>query len=148
MLDADLAVLYGVSTKALNQAVKRNKARFPQDFMFRLTKKEKLEVVTNCDHLERLKFSRTLPFAFTEHGTIMLANVLNSEKAIEASVQVVRAFAKLRRVLATHVELAKRIDLLERKYDGQFRQVFEAIKRLIISPETSTKRIGFSRERD
>lgn len=80
MLDADLAVLYGVSTKALNQAVKRNKARFPQDFMFRLTKKEKLEVVTNCDHLERLKFSRTLPFAFTEHGTIMLANVLNSEK--------------------------------------------------------------------
>jgi hypothetical protein len=93
MLDADLAELYGVPTKALNQAVRRNKDRFPPDFMFRLTKQEKTEVVTNCDHLQKLKFSPVLPYAFTEHGAVMLANILNAPRAIKVSVYVVRAFA-------------------------------------------------------
>ena len=86
MLDTDLAEVYGVKTRTLNQAVKRNRERFPKDFMFRLTVREKQEVITNCDHLSRLKFSRALPFAFTEHGAIMAASVLNSPRAIEASV--------------------------------------------------------------
>src|SRR5579871_3477473 len=92
ILDVDLAVLYGVTTGALNQAVKRNLSRFPTDFMFQLTEAEKTEVVTNCDSLARLKFSPHLPHAFTEHGALMLANVLNSERAAQTSVQVVRAF--------------------------------------------------------
>ena len=90
ILDADLAVLYGVSTKALNQAVKRNLERFPTDFLFQLTAEEKSEVVTACDHLARLRFSPNLPYAFTEHGVLMAANVLNSQRAIKASVQVDR----------------------------------------------------------
>jgi ORF6N domain len=98
MLDSDLAHLYGVSTKAFNQAIKRNTQRFPPDFKFRLTKREKTEVVTNCDHLKKLRFSPALPAAFTEHGAIMAA-VLNSERAIKVSVFVVRAFVKLRAML-------------------------------------------------
>ena len=96
MLDADLAKLYGVPTKVLNQAVKRNIERFPLDFMFQLTKDEKDEVVTNCDHLKKLKFSPNLPYAFTEHGAIMLATILNSPVAVQASIQIVRAFIRLR----------------------------------------------------
>ena len=115
MLDADLAALYGVPTKVLNQAVKRNRERFPPDFMFRLTPREKAKVVTDCDHLGRMKFSSTLPHAFTEHGAIMLANVLNSSRAIELSLQVVRTFMRLRETLATHVELARRLEELERR---------------------------------
>jgi hypothetical protein len=92
IVDADLAEFYGVQTKVLNQAVKRNKDRFPEDFMFRLTKVEKVEPVTNCDHLEKLKFSPKTPQVFTEHGAIMAANVLNSTRAIEVSVYIVRAF--------------------------------------------------------
>ena len=92
MLDSDLAELYGVPTKALNQAVKRNKERFPDDFMFQLAKTEKDEVVTNCDHLSRLKFSPNLPFAFTEHGAIMAATILNSPVAVQTSIHVVRTF--------------------------------------------------------
>ena len=96
MLDADLAGLYGVTTKRLNEQVKRNRKRFPADFMFQLTSREKAEVVANCDHLTRLKFSPTNPFAFTEHGAVMVASVINSERAVEVSVYVVRAFVKLR----------------------------------------------------
>ena len=106
MLDADLARLYGVSTKRLNEQVKRNGSRFPKDFMFRLTAKERNEVVANCDHLQHLKFSSTLPHAFTEHGTIMLASVLNSRRAVEVSVFVVRAFVKLREKLSVHRKVA------------------------------------------
>jgi hypothetical protein len=113
ILDADLAELYGVSTKALNQAVKRNAERFPPDFAFLLTAKEKNEVVTNCDHLARLKFSPVLPRAFTEHGAIMAANVLNSQQAVQMSVFVVRAFVKMRRLLGDTRELAQRLSLLE-----------------------------------
>ena len=130
MLDADLAELYGVLTKVLNQAVKRNKERFPVDFMFQLTKEEKDEGVTNCDHLKRLKFSPTLPHAFTEHGAIMLATILNSPVAVQSSIQVVRAFVRLRQMLASNAELARKLDTLERKYDAQFKVVFDAIRQL------------------
>ncbi len=143
MLDADLAKLYGVPTKALNQAVKRNQDRFPPDFMFQLTRREKAEVVTNCDHLQRLKFSPTLPHAFTEHGAIMLANVLNSHVAVQVSIQIVRAFIKLREAVASHKDLALRLDHLEQKYHAQFKVVFEAIRQLMTSPEPEKRKIGF-----
>jgi hypothetical protein len=143
MIDADLARLYGVGTKALNQAVKRNKERFLEDFMFQLTKREKTEVVTNCDHLGRLKFSPTLPYAFTEHGALMLANVLNSEVAVRASVQVVRAFVRLREVLGAHKALARRLAELEKKYDSQFKVVFDAIRQLMEPAKPKPRRIGF-----
>ncbi|MBM3745539.1 MAG: ORF6N domain-containing protein [Acidobacteria bacterium] len=145
MLDADLARLYGVRTKRLNEQVKRNRDRFPQDFMFQLTAQEKTEVVADCDHLQRLKFSPALPYAFTEHGAVMLANVLNSKVAVRASVQVVRAFVKLREVLATHRELAHKIAEMEEKYDERFRAVFAAIKKLMEPPVLPPKRrIGFT----
>lgn len=147
MLDADLAELYGVLTKVLNQAVKRNKERFPVDFMFQLTKEEKDEVVTNCDHLKRLKFSPTLPHAFTEHGAIMLATILNSPVAVQSSIQVVRAFVRLRQMLASNAELARKLDSLERKYDAQFKVVFDAIRQLMTPPEPKRKRIGFIHEK-
>lgn len=148
MLDADLATLFNVPTKALNQAVKRNLARFPKDFMFQLTAVEKAGVVTVCDHLQQLKFSRTLPFAFTEHGVVMLANVLNSLTAVSVSIQIVRAFVKLRQTIASHKNLARRIDELEEKYETQFKVVFRAIRQLMTPPEPTKRRIGFlARER-
>jgi hypothetical protein len=142
-LDADLAKLYGVTTKRLNQQVKRNRARFPEDFMFQLTTEEKAEVVANCDHLSRLKFSPAFPYAFTEHGAIMAASVLNTPRAIEASISVVRAFVKLREMLATHKDLERKLTALEKKYDEQFKVVFEVIRQLMASPETPQKKIGF-----
>lgn len=134
MLDADLADLYGVPTKVLNQAVKRNADRFPPDFMFQLTAEEKQKVVTTCDHLRKLKFSASLPYAFTEHGAVMLAAVLNSPAAVEASLHVVRAFVRLRQLMASHEELAKRVEALEKKFDRRFRVVFEAVK-LLMEPQ-------------
>lgn len=107
MIDADLAELYGVATKALNQAVKRNSERFPDEFMFQLSQTEKDEVVTNCDHLTRLKFSKTLPYAFTEHGALMVATVPNTQRAVEISLYVVRAFVALRDMLASNKALAR-----------------------------------------
>ena len=146
MLDTDLAVLYGVSTRALNQAVKRNKVRFPADFMFRLTKREKEEVITNCDHLQRLRFSPVLPNAFTEHGAIMLASVLNSKRAIEVSVHVVRAFVKLREMLSAHKEVSRKLSELEKKvesHDEHIRALFQAIRQLMALPEKKKRGIGF-----
>lgn len=144
ILDSDLAVLYGVSTKRLNEQVKRNIDRFPLDFMFRLTSAERSEVVANCDHLARLKFSPTLPFAFTEHGAIMAANVLNSPRAVEASVMVVRAFIRLRQMLISHADLAKKLKELESRYDSQFEIVFDAIRELMEPPPAAPKgKIGF-----
>ena len=143
MLDADLAEIYGVTTKVLNQAVKRNAVRFPTDFMFQLTEAEKLEVVTNCDHLAKIKFSPHLPYVFTEHGALMLANVLNSERAALASVQVVRAFVRLRQMLASNAELSRKLAALEKKYDAQFKVVFDAIRQLMTPPETKRREIGF-----
>ena len=105
MLDADLAELYGVETKRLNEQMRRNIERFPEDFMFRLSAEEKAEVVANCDHLARLKYSATLPYAFTEHGALMLGNVLKSDRAVEVSLMVVRTFVQLRQMLASNAEL-------------------------------------------
>jgi hypothetical protein len=143
ILDSDLAALYRVTTKALNQAVNRNTGRFPEDFAFRITTKEKEEVVTKCDHLSRLKFSPVLPFAYTEHGTIMAATVLNSQRAVETSVFVVRAFVRMREAMASHRELAHRLNELEKTYDARFRVVFDAIRALMEPPKTPRRRIGF-----
>ena len=143
MLDADLAAIYAVSTKRLNEQVKRNLRRFPPDFMFQLTESEKANVVANCDHLARLRFSPYLPYAFTEHGALMLANVLNSERAVVASVQVVRAFVRLRSLLASHAELARKLEALEKKYDAQFKVVFDAIRQLMNPPVSPRRYIGY-----
>ena len=146
MLDADLADLYGATTKRLNEQVKRNRNRFPADFMFQLTSKEKAEVVANCDHLAKLKFSPAKPFAFTEHGAVMVASVLNSERAVEVSVYVVRAFVKLREMLGTHRKLAQKLAELERtveSHDRHIRSLFEAIRQLMEPPATRSRRIGF-----
>lgn len=143
MLDIDLAAIYGVTTKRLNEQVKRNASRFPADFMFQLTELEKAEVVANCDHLARLKFSPHLPYAFTEHGALMLANVLNSESAANTSVMVVRAFVQLRQMLASNTELARKLESLEKKYDAQFKVVFDAIRQLMAPPAKPKREIGF-----
>jgi hypothetical protein len=146
MLDKDLAHLYGVTTKRLNEQVKRNRNRFPVDFMFQLTSKEKAEVVANCDHLVKLKFSPAKPFAFTEHGAVMVASVLNSKRAVEVSVYVVRAFVKVREVLGAHSELAQKLIELERRvesHDTHIRSLFDAIRQLMEPPTTKSRRIGF-----
>jgi hypothetical protein len=146
ILDADLAVLYGVSTKRLNEQVRRNISRFPPDFMFKLTAKEKAEVVANCDHLRKLKFSPSLPQAFTEHGAIMAASVLNTSRAVKVSVYVVRAFVRLRRVLSTHRQLAQKLAELERKlesHDEHIRTLFDAIRELMAPPSPKRRKIGF-----
>ncbi len=143
MLDIDLAELYGVPTKALNQAVKRNKDRFPPDFMFRLSKEEKAEVVTICDHLSNLRFSPMLPHAFTEHGILMLSSVLHSKRAVQANIAIMRAFVRLRELIASHKDLAKKLEELEQKYDAQFRVVFDAIRQLMTPLPPTPRRIGF-----
>lgn len=148
ILDSDLAEAYGVTTKVLNQAIRRNSARFPPDFMFRLTRREKQKVVTNCDHLQSLKYSPVSPCAFTEHGAIMAASVLNSAKAVAVSVFVVRAFVRLREMISRHKELARKIAELERKFgnhDEQIMVLVEAIEQLM-NPKlpSKTRRIGFT----
>jgi hypothetical protein len=147
IVDADMAEVYGVPTRRLNEQVRRNKDRFPDDFMFQLTVEEKAEVVANCDHLEKLKFSKALPLVFTEHGAIMAASVLNSPKAVEVSVFVVRAFVQLRETIAGHKELARKIAKLERKlgdHDEQIMVLVEAIKQLMDpKPPPKNRRIGF-----
>jgi hypothetical protein len=148
ILDADLAELYGVSTKVFNQAVRRNQDRFPEDFKFRLTPVEKREVVTDCDHLRKLKYSSTLPYAFTEHGAIMAATVLNTPRAITISVYVVRAFVKLRGLVSSQTDFARKLENLEKRLEGhdeKFDVVFTAIRELMQPPIDSPKRrIGFS----
>jgi len=143
MLDADLAELYGVTTKRLNEQVRRNQGRFPEDFMFQLSSDEKAEVVANCDHLAKLKFSPTLPYAFTEHGALMVASVLNTTKAIEISVFVVRAFVKMREMVVSNKEIVRRLDNLEKKYDSQFKVVFDALRALMAPPLKTKRKIGF-----
>jgi hypothetical protein len=117
-----------------------------RDFMFKLTAGEKAEVVANCDHLKRLKFSPTLPYAFTEHGAVMLANVIKSKRAIDASIQIVRAFIRLRQMVVSHAELARKLEALERKYDAQFRVVFDAIRELMSPQKPKQRQIGFERK--
>jgi hypothetical protein len=146
ILDADLAKLYGVPTERLNQQVRRNQGRFPADFMFHLTKDEKLEVLANCKHLSGLRFSQALPLAFTEHGAIMAASVLNTQRAVEASIFVVRAFVKIREVLVAHKELALKLAELEfrvKGHDEQILAIVEAIRQLMAPSDTPGERIGF-----
>ena len=147
ILDADLAGLYGVPTKALNQAIKRNSDRFPEDFMFQLTEDEKAEVVTNCDHLPRLKFSRTLPYAITEHGALMAANVLNSPDAVKMSVHVVRMFIKQREFLLAQSDVLTRLAQMDAtllKHDDALRVIWRELQPLLSPPPAPPKRqIGF-----
>jgi len=151
MLDTDLAAFYGVPTKALNQAVKRNSARFPADFRFQLTRSERQELVTNCDRFAPMKHSTVLPYAFTEHGAIMAATVLNSERAVQVSVLVVRAFVRLRQILAEHRDLARRIEALEREFvhrtdehEAHIRRIYDILDDLMNPPAPPRKgRIGF-----
>lgn len=156
MLDVDLAALYGVETKRLNEQVKRNRDRFPEDFMFQLTAAEKAEVVANCDHLTNLKFSKSLPYAFTEFGAIQAANVLNSARAVDMSVYVVRAFVQLREVLTGNKELALKLAELESRierklasHDQAITGLIDAIRSLMHSPEPPPKRqIGFVTDKE
>ncbi|MFN8281798.1 MAG: ORF6N domain-containing protein [Chitinophagales bacterium] len=152
MFDSDLAELYQIQTKVLNQAVKRNIHRFPKDFMFQLTEKEyithlKSQIVTSSVNKLSSNWGgkRKLPYVFTEHGTVMLASVVNSAIAIEVSIQVVRIFIKLRQLLESNKELTDKISKLEEKYDEQFAVVFDAIKQLITQDEAPIERtpIGF-----
>jgi len=157
MIDVDLADLYGVPTKRLNEQVKRNRERFPSDFLFQLTPEEKAEVVANCDHLQKLKFSKVLPFAFTEHGAIQAANVLASAQAVEMGIYVVRAFVHLREALSTNAEVLKRLSELELKTESlelshdtfshntrlQLRQLLDAVRELTTPPNPPKRPIGF-----
>jgi len=144
MLDADLAKLYGVTTKALNQAMRRNRTRFPEDFAFRLSATEfdnlRSQIVTTSQKYRR---SDSLPVAFTEQGVAMLSSVLRSSRAVEVNIAIMRTFVQLRRLMDTNRDLARKIEALEKKYDEQFAVVFDAIKELIAPPEPPKKQIGF-----
>jgi hypothetical protein len=143
MLDSDLAQLYGVQTRHLTRQVRRNIKRFPSDFMIQLTRKEYRELL-RCQFgtLEMGKFSKYLPNAFTEQGIAMLSSVLNSDKAIRVNIQIMRTFVQIRKMLVTHVDLRRKIEAMERKYNKQFAIVFEAIEQLL-EPPKQTKAIGF-----
>ena len=151
IIDADLAEFYGVPTKRLNEQVKRNKERFPEDFMFQLSPEEKTELVAKCGHLAKLKFSPTQPFAFTEHGAIMAASVLNSPRAAETSIFIVRAFVKLRSMIAEHKELSQKIARIERnlaEHDEQIIALIRAIKEFLQpEPVPRKRRIGFQTDK-
>lgn len=143
MLDADLAVLYGVETRELVQAVKRNIERFPDDFMFRLTIDEFKNLRSQSVISSGYGGRRTPPYAFTEQGVAMLSGVLKSPRAVRVNVEIMRAFVQLRQLLASHGELAKKLDALETRYDAQFKVVFQAIRELMKPPVRSRKAIGF-----
>jgi hypothetical protein len=150
MLDADLAALYGVETKMLVRAVKRNINRFPTDFMFQLSKEEFDNLRFHFGTSSYWGGRRYRPYAFTEQGVAMLSSVLHSQRAIQVNIEIMRAFIRLRQMLASHVELARKLDALEKKYDAQFKQVFEAIRQLMAPPEPKRRPIGFRKgdERD
>ncbi len=149
MLDFDLAELYKVENRTLKQAVRRNMDRFPDDFMFQLTKTEWLEVITNCDNLpDTLKFSPSEPFAFTEQGVAMLSSVLKSKKALQINISIMRAFVLLRQFSLTNKELTRKLNELENRYDKKFNTIFEAIDYLLKKDKIDTaqkkrKRIGY-----
>jgi ORF6N domain len=149
MIDRDLAELYGVPTKYLNQQVHRNILRFPFTFMFQLSEQEKSELVAFCNRFESLKHSTSLPFAFTEHGVAMLASVLSSDRAIKMSIFIINTFVRLRQTLYTHKELAHKFEQLEGKVgdlDSEVKAIFDAIKQLMTTPPDKPKKIGFLRE--
>jgi hypothetical protein len=147
ILDTDLAGLYGVTIKRLREQVRRNPDRFPDEFMFTLNFREKDEVAAKCGDLGNLRFSRTLPFVFTEFGALMAANILNSPTAIKVSVEVIRAFVRMREVLAAHRELADKLAAMEEKYDVQFLEVFEAIEMLAeVGDQKRNRKLGFVKD--
>jgi len=144
MLDDDLAILYGVETKVLNRSVKRNLRRFPEDFMFQLSTKE-FESLRCQFGTSKRGGRRYPPYAFTEQGVAMLSRVLNSKRAIQVNIEIMRAFVRLRQILGSNAELARKLAALEKKYDAQFRIVFDAIRELMTPPEPKKKRsIGFA----
>jgi hypothetical protein len=143
MLDFHLAELYGVETRALKQAVRRNPERFPEDFMFELTPEEARLLVSQTVIPGLGKLGGAVPMAFTEQGVAMLSSVLRGERAVQVNIAIMRAFVKLRQLLATHVELAGKLDEMEKKYDGQFRMVFDALRRLMALPAKPVREIGF-----
>jgi len=141
LLDRDLAELYGVETRMLNQAVGRNKKRFPEDFMFVLTREE-ITRISQSVTSSKIKYSKRVT-AFTEQGVAMLSSVLNSDRAVEVNIAIMRAFVQLRKMIASNAELAHKLDELEEKYDEQFRIVFDAIRALIEHDQKPPKKIGF-----
>jgi hypothetical protein len=147
LIDADLASIYGVETRVLNQAIKRNSERFPKDFIFQLNAEEKLKVITNCDHLARLKFAKSLPFAFTEHGALMAATVLNSPSAVAMSVYVIRAFIQMREQLAANREILQRLAEIDKTlldHDSVLRDIYRQLLPLLQPvPGPPKRRIGF-----
>ena len=152
IIDKDLAELYEVKTKRLNEQVKRNVKRFPSNFMFQLTKEEKEYVVANCDHLKNLKFSPFLPYVFTEHGTMMLANVLNSDRAIAVSIQIVEAFIKMREILTDNLNIKLEIEDIKKKlshHSKNIELVFNYLDELIEKKENPKPRpkIGYKKDR-
>jgi hypothetical protein len=150
LIDADLAEIYGVTTKRLNEQVKRNADRFPIDFVFPLTDEEKREVVANCDHLARLKFSKSRPRVFTEHGAIMAAMILNSPEAVKMSVYVVRAFVQMREQIVANAAVLKRLGEIDRtlmEHDEALSTIWSKLEPLLAPPpEPKRKRIGFVTE--
>lgn len=143
MLDSDLARLYGTTTKRLNEQVRRSRKRFPEDFMFRLTYQEVTALRSQIATSKGRGGRRYLPYAFTEQGVAMLSSVLNSNRAIEVNILIMRAFVKLRQLLMTHADLSRKLDVLEKRYDAQFRVVFDAIRELMKPPDPKKRRIGF-----
>jgi len=146
ILDADIAELYGVETKMLVRAMKRNRDRFPPDFMLQLTQEqydEYLRCQIGTSKTEGRGGRRYLPYAFTEQGVAMLSSVLRSKRAVLVNIEIMRVFVRLRTMLSENAELARRLDALEHKYDAQFKMVFEAIRQLMAPPATAIKKIGF-----
>lgn len=148
MIDSDIAELYGVTTKRLNEQVKRNTNRFPNNFMFELTKEEKNEVVANCDHLQKLKFSPVLPKVFTEHGIMMVANVLTSERAISVSIRIIEVFIKMRQIFTDNLSLKLDIEEIKKKLSNHTKNielVFQYLDELTDKKENEKPRtkIGF-----
>ena len=143
MLDRDLAELYGVETRALVQAVRRNRERFPQDFMFQIAREELRGLRSQIVISKGRGGLRRLPYAFTEQGVAMLSSVLKSKRAAAVNVEIMRAFVRLRSLLASHADLSRKLDALEARYDSQFKIVFDAIRELMTPPEPKRRRLGF-----
>ncbi len=148
MLDSDLAALYGVTIKRLNEQVRRNLKRFPRDFMYQLAQEEFDSLRSHFATIKtgRGKHRKYLPYAFTEQGIAMLSSVLNSDRAIEVNIQIMRAFVKLREMIISHKDLARKLNELEKKYDGQFQIVFEAIRQIIEVEDKPKRKIGYVSE--
>jgi hypothetical protein len=148
LLDSDLATLYGVEVKQLKRQVRRNIHRFPEDFMFQLQKEEYESLRSHFGALKRGGHAKYFPYAFTEQGVAMLSSVLNSDQAIDVNIQIMRAFVKLREMLSSHKDLARKLAEMEKKYDTQFKVVFDAIRQLMSPSVPKKSKIGFRREKD